>query len=157
MSPTMLKIQSNKFAVFFFTLIIASFAQLSMKAALGWSPELVMTTLVLAAFYLSVLEMAALSAFGIFILNWRPLPGWEIFLFFLLPFMVMSVKKIFPWRSVINGVLGTVLSVAVFYALSNWNAVISNLAVFAEILALTAVFSAVLVQILNYFYKISST
>ncbi len=149
----MLKIQNNKFAVFLFVFIIASFAQLSLKAAFGWSPELILATLALSAFYLSVLEMAALCAFGILILNWRPLPGWEILLFFLLPFMVMSVKNIFPWRGMINGALGAVLSVAVFYALSDWGAIISSPAVFAEILAMTAIFSAALFQILNYFYK----
>ncbi len=153
----MSKLSINKFAVFFFALIIASFAQLSLKAAFGWSPELILAALVISGFYLSVLEMAILCVFGILILNWQPLPGWEILLFFLLPFMVMSVKKIFPWRGMINGVLGTVLSVAVFYALSDWGAIISNPAVFAKILALTAIFSAALFQILNYFYKTYST
>ncbi len=149
------KLSINKFAVFFCAFTIASLAQLNLKAALGWSPELVMATLVLAAFYLSVLEMTALSALGIFILNWRPFIDWEILLFFLLPFIVMSAKKIFPWRSAISGVLSSVLSVTVFYAFSNWSAIISNTAAFSEILALTAVFSAVLVQIFNYFYRTS--
>ncbi|MDO8664209.1 MAG: hypothetical protein Q7K44_01510 [Candidatus Liptonbacteria bacterium] len=149
----MSKLSINKFAVFFFTLITVSFAQLNLKATFGWSPELILSALVISAFYLGVLEMATLCAFGILILNWRPFPGWEISLFFLLPFMVMFVKKIFPWRSMINGVLGTVLSVAVFYALSDWGAIISGPAVFAEILVLTGIFAAALFQILSYFYK----
>jgi len=149
----MQKVSINKFGAFFFVLIIASFAQLNLKAAVGWSPELILATLVISAFYSSVLEMAALCAFGILILNWQPFPGWEILLFFFLPFIVVSVKNIFPWRGMVNGVLGAVLSVVVFYALSDWGAIVSNPAVFAKILALTAIFSAALIQILNYFYK----
>jgi len=147
----------DKFAVFFFTLIIVSFAQLGIKAEFGWSPELILATLVLSAFYLGILEMAALCAFGIFLLNWRPLPGLEIVLFFLFPFVIMYVKTIFPWKSMINCVFGAVLSVAFFYGVSNWGAIVSNPIIFAYILALTAVFCAVLFQIFNYFYKTSST
>ncbi len=152
----MKKLSSNKFAVFFFTFIIASFSQLNLKAALGWSPELIMSMLVVAGFYLSVLEIAALSAFGIFILNWQPFPEWEIILYFLLPFVIISAKNIFPWSGAINGILGAVLSTAVFYAISNFGAIISNPMVFINILILTAVFSFVLFQLFNFLYKIHS-
>lgn len=149
----MQKVSINKFAVFFFTLIIAIFAQSILKTAFGWSPELIMATLVAAGFYLSVLEMAALSTFGIFILNWQPFPEWEIILYFILPFAIMSIKNILPWSGSVNGILGAVLSTAVFYATSDFGAIVYNQAIFAEILAATAVFSAVLFQIINYFYK----
>lgn len=151
----MLKIQNNKFAVFFLTIIIASFAQLNMKAVFGWSPEFILAALVVSGFYLSILETATLAAISIFIINWRPLPGWEMFLFLMFPFVVILARKILPWRSEINGIFGIVLSVAAFYALSDLNAIFLNPVLFGNILALTAGFGAILFQIFNYFYKIS--
>lgn len=142
----------NKAAVFIFIFIISVFAQVIFKSSIGWSPEFIMAALVTAVFYLNVLEMVLLSAFGIFMLNWQPVLGWEILLFFLMPFIIMAAKNIFPWNAIINSVFGTVLSITVFYGLVNWSAILSNPVIFAEVLMLTAIFSAVLFQISNYFY-----
>lgn len=145
----------SKFTVFFLATIIASFAQLNMKAVFGWSPEFILAALVVSGFYLNILETATLVAVSILILNWRPTPGLEIFLFLILPFAVILARKFSPWKSEINGVLGIVLSVVVFYAFSNLSAIFLNPIIFAEIIALTALFGAILFQIFNYFYKIS--
>ena len=126
-----------------------------MKAVFGWSPEFILAALVVSGFYLNILETATLVAVSILILNWRPTPGLEIFLFLILPFAVILARKFSPWKSEINGVLGIVLSVVVFYAFSNLSAIFLNPIIFAEIIALTALFGAILFQIFNYFYKIS--
>ncbi|MEK7546680.1 MAG: hypothetical protein AAB536_00655 [Patescibacteria group bacterium] len=151
----MLKEKYGKLAASFLFFVIASFLQLNFKAFFGWSPEFAMAALVVFGFYLSVLEMGVLSFFGIFLFNWRVLPGWEILFFFLIPFFMMFARKIFPWRNDFNCVLGTVFSVFVFYAVFGLQGILGNPGVFMWILAATAFFGAAVFRLLNYFYKIS--
>lgn len=148
----MSKAPSNKFAVFFLAFIIASFLQLNWKAAFGWSPEFAMALLVVCGFYLSILEMAALSAAGIFIFSWRPGPGWEILFFFLIPFIVIYARKFLPWHGGINNIIGIILAVSVFYAVSDFTAIAANIPLFSIILFITVCFGAAAFQLFNYFY-----
>lgn len=149
------KTPDNKFPVFLLSLIIVSFLQLNWKASLGWSPELVMTLMVISGFYLNILEMAALSAVGIFIFNWRPVPGAEILFFFFIPFLIVFARRFFPWRVEINNIAGIILAVSLFYAVFGLQALMANIPLFILILVITAGFGAAGFQLFNYFYKIS--
>jgi len=151
----MLKASNNRFAVFSLAFIAASFLQLNWKAGFGWSPEFVMALLVICGFYLNILEMAVISAAGIFIFNWRPNPGWEILFFFFIPFLAIYARKFLPWHGGINNIVVIILSVFAFYAVSDLPTVITNTPLLAIILLITAGFGAAAFQFFNYFYKIS--
>ena len=145
----------NKFAVCSLLLFIALFLQLNWKVGFGWAPELVMASLIIFGLYLGVLEMTVLSALGVFILNWRPVPGYEILFFFFVPFLNIFARRIFPWRTELNNIAGIILSVSIFYSISNPGGIAANSYLFALIILITAGFGAAVFQILNYFYKIS--
>ncbi|MBI4084906.1 MAG: hypothetical protein HY432_00080 [Candidatus Liptonbacteria bacterium] len=145
----------NKFIVSLLLLLIASFLQFNFKLHFGWTPEFAMATLVVFGFYLGFLEIAFLCALGVFLFNWMPLPGFEILFFFLLPFLVLSARKIFPWKSEVNNVLIVSVSAFLFYAISDWSVISGNAFLFGLILIGTAAFGAAIFQILNYFYKLS--
>ncbi len=149
------KTSDNKFAVFLLSLVIVSFLQLNWKASLGWSPELVMALMVISGFYLNIIEMAALSASGIFIFNWRPVPGAEVLFFFFIPFLVVFARRFFPWRVEINNIAGIILAISIFYVVFAPHALMANISLFILILVITSGFGAAGFQLFNYFYKIS--
>ncbi len=151
----MSKASSNKFTVSFLVLAIALSLQFNFKAFFGWSPEFVMAVLIAIVFYLDVLETAILDVLSVLIMNWKPLLGLEMIVFFTIPFLVILVRKISPWESGFNNILGIILSVVLFYAVSSWPAVLDNIYLLVLITGTTAVFSAVIFHVFGYFYKIS--
>ena len=151
----MSKAPSNKFATSLLVLAIALSLQFNFKAFFGWSPEFVMAALIAMVFYLDVLEMAILAALSVLIMNWKPTLGLEMILFFIIPFLVMLGRKISPWNSGLSNILGIILSVVLFYAVSEWPAVSDNAYFLAFITGVTAISGAVIFYILSYFYKTS--
>lgn len=152
----MTKAPNNKFAVFLLAFIIVSFLQFNWKDIFGWSPEFAMAFLVVCGFYLNIGETAVICAIGVLLFNWLPLPGSEILFYFLIPLIIIYVRKMFPWQSGFINFLGTILAVAVFYSVSDFPAVAANLPFFAMIVFTTAVFGAVIFYLFDYFYKMPS-
>ncbi len=145
--------KTNKLIIFFLILLIALFLQVNWRVAAGWSPEFVVGVLIVSAFYLNLLEVAALSVASAFFLGWRPVPNFEILLLIFLPLFIAYFKKYFPWRNDVNVLISLLFSISVFYSLTNFGALVSDFRIFSFIAAATAFFVFLMFHALNRLYE----
>jgi|GEM_PF-2445088 len=142
-----------KFYTCLLTLIIALMLQLNSRDVFGWSPEFVLGTMIVFAFYLEFIELAALTSVSALALNWQPSLNLELLLIAILPMIIFGVKKFLPWRNAINNFLAILSALLIFYGATNYAALSGYPFLFPKIVFGNLIFGGLLFQTFGYFYK----
>lgn len=87
-----------KFASFFLIVILSLLLQFQFRASLHWSPEFVLASLIVIAFFASLPEIAFLTVLSAWLLNWQPGLAPELALFLLMPVIAHLFRRLLPWE-----------------------------------------------------------
>jgi uncharacterized membrane protein (UPF0136 family) len=98
-------------------LLLLLMLTLKMKLIFGWSPDFIFAFLIAAGFTLGLGEALFLGAFAAWLLNFSPLPGFEIWTILALPLLAYVLRRFVPWRPWMSLSLLAVLGLAVWYFL----------------------------------------
>jgi hypothetical protein len=99
-----------KFVSFFLIVILSLLLQIQFRASLHWSPEFVLASLIVIAFFASLPELLFLTVLSAWLLNWQPGLAPELALFLLMPVIAHLFRRLLPWEPWVTLVL--VLSAA---------------------------------------------
>ena|SRR3989344_2883181 len=144
----------NKFFTPLLILLLAFGFQHAAKTVFGWSPDFALGAVITFSLFFGFIEIAFIGLVGVFILNWQPQFSPEALMFIALPLLIVAVKKYFPWRIELNHILLVFAGLVIFYGVSNYGSFSADIPLFLKIAGSTLLFSALVFQIFNYFYKI---
>jgi hypothetical protein len=120
-----------RLAIAILILILATGLQ-SLLAGSGLFFDLIFATLIVFAFFFDFWEMAVFLLFGVFVVNWQPGIGLELFLFVLIPLLVFTFHTIFNSERWIAIPVSIVLGLSLFYLVAAPHYSFANPAPFLE-------------------------
>src|SRR5579872_2654564 len=88
--------EARKFIGAALLMLAALVITFKLKAALGWSPDLIVPVAALAGFLLDVYALALLVIVTLCILNWQAGLPVELLIIFIAPFVAWAGKKFLP-------------------------------------------------------------
>lgn len=138
-----------KFLTAVIVLVLAVVLQLFLGEVLGVWTNIVLASLVTAAFLLNFLELLFLILFAIFVLNWQPAPSLEMALYAALPILTLLLRKFFPFKSWLGNLIAISSALLIFYLAVSPRFLITSPIVFLLDLASGLVLGSI-------FFKISS-
>jgi hypothetical protein len=122
-----------KFILAILILLLACALQFWFASA-GVFINFILAALIVFAFFFDILELLVFVLFGIFVVNWTPVPGIDIFVFGIIPIAAYAFHKVFAWTvwaaapvAIICGFLVLYLALAPAAFLGNWEIFLTDL------------------------------
>ena len=138
-----------KFLTAVIALILAIVLQLFLGEVLGVWTNIVLASLVTAAFFLNFLELLFLILLAVFVLNWQPAPSLEMALYAALPISTLLMHKFFPFKSWLGNLVAIFLALLIFYLAVGPRFLITSPVVFLWDLAIGLVLGSIFFKISN--------
>jgi hypothetical protein len=129
-----------KFASFFLIVILSLLLQFQFRAAFHWSPEFILASLIVIAFFAGLPELLFLTVFAGWMLNWEPGLAPELALFLLMPIIAHLFRRLLPWEPWVT--LLFVLAIAEAALAGLTSASVFRTPLFYGVLASTLVYGA---------------
>ncbi len=108
----------KKFLSAFLLLVLMLTLSLKLKLFFGFAPDFVAALLITFGFIFSFYETAILGAFGLWILNWRPLPGRELLVLAGLMLLAYLGRYFMPFKRFVSLGAITLLGTLLLYAVA---------------------------------------
>jgi hypothetical protein len=96
-------------------------------ASTGVFINFILAALIVFAFYFDFLELLVFVLFAVFVVNWSPIIGTDIFIFSIIPIAAYAFHKVFAWTAwtaapvaIVCGFFLLYLAVAPAALLANW-------------------------------------
>lgn len=123
------------------------------KAALGWSPDLILPVLAVAGFFLNIYSLAFLVFLIVWVLNWQAGLPMELWILALVPFAAWLGKRFLPsspWLT-LAGVIG--VGEILVYGLAGGGIFLGNLGFIISNMAFAVLFGLALMTLLEWVYE----
>lgn len=101
------------FIVAFLVILLSLLIQTKLQPIGFLHANFILPTLVAVSFFLGILEIATLSLFVVFYLNYQPFLGFPMIFLFFIPFLSFWGRKIFPAKMWLIGFLVSFLGILV--------------------------------------------
>ncbi len=144
----------NRFISAIFLVGIIDTLALRFKFYAGWSPDIVLVTLMMLAFFLDLDELVTVTGLSVWVVNWIPRVSSEMVLLALLPFIAFAIKKFSPWEGWLSAAVLSALGVLILYGVSNFHA-FSMFGFFAFNVVISASFGVIIFLLFRVFYPTS--
>jgi hypothetical protein len=122
-----------KFILAILVLLLACALQFWFASA-GVFINFILSALIVCAFFFDVWELLVLILFAIFVINWSPVPGTDIFVFGIIPIAAYAFHKIFKWTiwaaapiAIICGFFLLYIAIAPAAFLGSWELFLTDL------------------------------
>jgi hypothetical protein len=141
-----------KFLAAFFLLILVLGLTLKMKLFFGWEFDLVFSLLVVFGLIFDLPQTLFFAAFAAWTLNWRPMPGPELWVMTGVALVSYFGRYFMPWQRWVSLALLSVGGIFLLYAVASpallaaywptilWDAIVSTLFGFATLRVFRFVF-----------------
>jgi len=132
--------------------LLALTLQIKAQSVLGWSPELVLATLIALACFSGAVPLLVAAIVSSWVLNWQPHLSWELFVFTALPLIFLFSKRHFPLQMWLVNALGVAASVAAFYSLVDYSLFFTHTKIVWSDIVVSTAYGSLLFQVFHAAY-----
>lgn len=133
--------------------LIAMVLTFKLKAALGWSPDLILPVLAVTGFLLNIYPLTLLVFLSAWVLNWQTgLPA-EIWILSATPFFAWLGKRFLPSMPWLTLAATIVVGEILLYAVADTNMFFSNIGFIISNIAFASFLGVALAVLLEWVYE----